>query len=147
MTRGVADHEVDISVEERLGAVLDDPLGAARDGGALGYVGLDIPPDLLLAWQFGKTGVWVLASGLLRYAFVAAGSALPWLRAPLAPSQRRKAVAVLQVIALIVTVAPFVPAATAAGVAVAGLGALVLSFAVDIRWLYQRATPGERQRA
>jgi hypothetical protein len=49
MTPGVADHEVGMSVEERLGAVLGDPLGAARAGGALGYVGLDIPPDLLLA--------------------------------------------------------------------------------------------------
>ena len=34
----------------------------------------------LLAWQFGKAGVWVLSSGLLRYGFVAAGLALPWMR-------------------------------------------------------------------
>jgi phosphatidylglycerophosphate synthase len=100
----------------------------------------------VLAWQFGKTGAWVLASGLLRYVFVAAGIALPWLRHPLAPSQRRKAVAVLQMITLIVTLAPFVPPATAASVAVVGLGALVLSFAVDIHWLFQRATPVARQR-
>lgn len=37
------------AVEGRVTAVLNDPLGAASAGGALGYVGLDIPPDLLLA--------------------------------------------------------------------------------------------------
>lgn len=37
------------AVEEQLSAVLSNPLGAASGGGALGYVGLDIPPDLLLA--------------------------------------------------------------------------------------------------
>jgi hypothetical protein len=37
------------AIEERLSAVLGDPLRAASAGGALGYVGLDIPPDLLFA--------------------------------------------------------------------------------------------------
>ncbi len=37
------------AIEDRVNAVLNDPLGAAAAGGALGYVGLDIPPDLLLA--------------------------------------------------------------------------------------------------
>jgi hypothetical protein len=37
------------AIEEQLSAVLSNPLGAASAGGALGYVGLDIPPDLLLA--------------------------------------------------------------------------------------------------
>ncbi len=37
------------TIEGRLTAVLNDPLGAASAGGARGYVGLDIPPDLLLA--------------------------------------------------------------------------------------------------
>lgn len=36
-------------IEERLTAALGDPLRDASSGGALGYVGLDIPPDLLLA--------------------------------------------------------------------------------------------------
>jgi hypothetical protein len=36
-------------IEERLSAVLSEPLRAASAGGALGYVGLDIPPDLLLS--------------------------------------------------------------------------------------------------
>ncbi len=52
------------SIDAPLGAILADPLAAARGGGALGYVGLDIPPDLLLAvprpachlpWQANRT--------------------------------------------------------------------------------------------
>jgi phosphatidylglycerophosphate synthase len=90
----------------------------------------------VLAWQFGKAGVWVLGSGLLRYAFVAAGRALPALRQPLPPSQRRKALAVAQVVALIVTVAPFVPATVSAPLAAVALGVLTLSFLVDVVWLF-----------
>jgi phosphatidylglycerophosphate synthase len=93
----------------------------------------------ILGWQFGKAGVWVLASGLLRYAFVVAGIAVPWMRCPLPASHRRKAVAVVQVIALIVVIAPFVPAAAAAVVAAVGLCALTLSFLKDIVWLFQNS--------
>jgi phosphatidylglycerophosphate synthase len=92
----------------------------------------------VLAWQFDKTGAWILLSGVLRYAFVAAGVAMPWLRHPLPHSVRRKTVAVVQVVALIVTIAPFVPAAVAAPVAAVGLCALSGSFALDILWLYHR---------
>jgi phosphatidylglycerophosphate synthase len=93
----------------------------------------------VLAWQFGKTGPWVLASGLLRYAFVGSGLALPWLRGQLPPSLRRKAIAVVQVVTLIVAVAPFVPASKAEIVAGIGLCALVLSFARDVNWLRRSA--------
>ena len=89
----------------------------------------------VLAWQFGKAGVWVLGSGLLRYAFIAAGSAVPALRHPLPPSQRRKILAVAQVVALIVTVAPFVAASVSVPLAAVALGALTLSFLVDVVWL------------
>jgi hypothetical protein len=37
------------SIDAPLAAILADPLAAVRAGGALGYLGLDIPPDLLLA--------------------------------------------------------------------------------------------------
>ena len=37
----------------------------------------------VLAWQFGKVGAWVVASGVFRYAFVAAGLVWPSLRMPL----------------------------------------------------------------
>ncbi len=95
----------------------------------------------VLAWLFGRVGVWVLVGGLLRYAFVVAGRLLPWLRQPLPPSARRRAIAVVQMVALIVTLAPVVPAALAGPVAVIGLTAVSLSFLLDIVWLLQNAAP------
>jgi phosphatidylglycerophosphate synthase len=50
-----------------------------------------------LAWRFDKAGAWVLASGLMRYAFVAAGLVWPWFDRPLPPSRRRRAVCVVQI--------------------------------------------------
>ena len=130
-------------------AVLDGADGwlARRSQMASGFgARFDMETDALLimvlavlAWQFGKAGVWVLASGLLRYAFVVAGVVLPWLRCPLPASQRRKAVAVVQVIALILVIAPFVPTPVATAVAALGLCALTLSFLKDILWLFQNS--------
>jgi phosphatidylglycerophosphate synthase len=93
----------------------------------------------VLAWQFGKAGAWVLLSGLLRYAFVLAGLRLPWLRATLFPSFRRKAVAVLQTVVLLVVIAPVVPRGLAAPLAGFALLALALSFATDVIWLKREA--------
>ncbi len=52
-----------------------------------------------LVWRSGKAGAWVLASGLMRYAFVAAATIWPWMQEPLEPSRRRQAVCVVQVVA------------------------------------------------
>ena len=41
-------------IDQSLDALLRDPLQAVTAGGALGYVGLDIPPDLLLAAPRGS---------------------------------------------------------------------------------------------
>jgi phosphatidylglycerophosphate synthase len=90
----------------------------------------------VLAWQFGKAGVWVLGSGLLRYAFLTAGRMVPALRQPLPPSRRRKVLAVVQMVALIVTVAPFVPVAVSVPLAAVAFGALTVSFLVDVVWLF-----------
>jgi phosphatidylglycerophosphate synthase len=94
----------------------------------------------VLAWLFGRAGVWVLACGLLRYAFVGAGVLWPWLRSPLPPSRRRQAIAVVQMVALIVALAPLVPTALSAAAAAIGLATLSLSFLLDILWLFQNAT-------
>lgn len=91
----------------------------------------------VLAWRFGKAGPWILTAGLLRYAFVAAAYVLPWLRRPLPPAMRRKAVCVAQLIALIAMLAPFVPPALAAVLGALSLAALAVSFAIDVRWLYR----------
>jgi len=96
-----------------------------------------------LAWRFGKAGAWVLLSGLLRYAFVAAGLLMPGLRRPLFPSQRRKAIAVVQMVALIVAIAPFVPPMLSVPVAAIALLALALSFLLDVAWL-RRQSAGSR---
>jgi phosphatidylglycerophosphate synthase len=94
-----------------------------------------------LAWQLGKAGPWVLAAGLLRYAFVAAGWLVDWMRRPLAPSTRRKAVCAVQMAALVVALALDPPAS--ALVAAAALALLCCSFAADVRWLHARK--GERR--
>jgi len=86
----------------------------------------------ILAWQDGKAGAWVLASGLMRYVFVAASWPFPWLDRPLFPSFRRKLVCVVQIGALTIAVAPFVAPPASAIVAAIGLAALIYSFAVDV---------------
>lgn len=95
----------------------------------------------VLVWSLGKAGIWVLAAGLMRYAFVAAGFLLPWLNDPLPPSRRRKAVCVVQVLSLTLALAPVLPAGPAAALAAAGLCALTYSFAVDLLWLARRVRP------
>ena len=89
----------------------------------------------ILALQFAKAGAWVLAAGLLRYVFVAAGTVLPWLRAALPWSRRRQVVCVVQVVSLVVCLAPFIPTPWSAVAAALGIVALAWSFAVDVAWL------------
>lgn len=96
----------------------------------------------VLAWRTTPAGAWVLSAGWLRYAFVAAGWIAPWMRAELPPSRRRQTLCVLQVVSLLVLLAPGVPARL--GVPVAALGVVLLwgSFAIDTRWLARaRAVP------
>lgn len=88
-----------------------------------------------LAWQLDKAGAWVLLAGLARYAFVAAGVAAPWLRRPLPPSVRRKAVAAAQMIALAVVLVPVIAPPVGALIAGAALATLLASFALDVAWL------------
>jgi phosphatidylglycerophosphate synthase len=92
----------------------------------------------ILVWQHGKAGGWVLACGLMRYGFVAAGWVLPWMARPLRSTPRGKTVAVGQIVGLIVAVAPIVPAPYSALMAAVTLAALVWSFAVDIVWLAEQ---------
>jgi phosphatidylglycerophosphate synthase len=93
----------------------------------------------LLAWRFDKAGAWVVASGVLRYAFVAAGARWTWLTAPLPESRRRQAICVLQIVGLTVAIVPAVPATIGAAMAAAALAALSYSFLIDTVWLWHRA--------
>jgi phosphatidylglycerophosphate synthase len=85
----------------------------------------------ILVWQFGKAGAWVIASGLLRYAFVAAGWVWERMRRPLTPTRRARIVCVVQIGALMIALLPGVTPPASAIVSAAGLGALAYSFAVD----------------
>ena len=92
----------------------------------------------VLAWRFGKAGAWVLASGLLRYVFVAAGWTWAWMERPLLPSRRRQTVCVIQIVSLIVVVSPIVAPPLSTIAAAVALAVLVWSFAIDTAWLYGR---------
>lgn len=116
---------------------------ARRSGGASAFgARFDMEVDALLVlvlslfvWRHDKAGVWVLACGLMRYAFVAAGWVLPWMNGPLKPTLRGKSVAVVQFAGLSVALAPVVPAPASAVVAAITLATLLWSFAIDVRRL------------
>lgn len=92
----------------------------------------------LHAWLGTTLGPGVLLLGVLRYGFVAAGLALPWLRAELPQRLRRKAICVLQLGTLILLQTPLPSHAQAEFLAWFATAAVVLSFALDIRWLWRR---------
>lgn len=91
----------------------------------------------VLAWHFGKAGAWVVASGLLRYAFIVAGTAAAWMRAPLPPSRRRQTICVVQIAALTVALLPAVAPPLSARLAAAALAVLLYSFLSDTLWLWR----------
>lgn len=120
----------------------DGPLarrsGMASDFGARFDMETDAWLTLVLCGlivQFDKAGAWVLAAGLMRYAFVAAARLWPWLSGTLPASLRRKAVCVAQITTLIVCLGPIVPHALSSALAAASLLVLAWSFAVDVRTL------------
>lgn len=88
-----------------------------------------------LVVQSDQAGPWILASGLMRYAFVGAARLWPWLAGPLLPSKRRQAVCVVQITTLIVCLGPIIPPAMAASLAALSLAMLTVSFAIDVRAL------------
>ncbi|MEZ0163481.1 CDP-alcohol phosphatidyltransferase family protein [Kineococcus sp. LSe6-4] len=83
-------------------------------------------------------GPWVLAIGLMRYAYVAAGWCWPRLRRRPPPRFSRKVVAVVQALALVLALLPPVPAGVGAVALGVALAALVLSFGRDVRTLARR---------
>jgi phosphatidylglycerophosphate synthase len=91
----------------------------------------------VLAWRHDKAGAWVIASGVLRYAFVAAGALAPWLRGALPPSRRRQTICVVQIAALTLVMLPSVQPPISTLLAASALGALTGSFLIDTGWLWQ----------
>jgi len=79
---------------------------------------------------------WVLAIGSMRYLYFAAGWLFPLLRQPLPCHQvgdwRRKTIAVVQSVTLVVALAPATSSAWAVTLCTTALGLLIYSFAADI---------------
>ncbi|WP_422773623.1 CDP-alcohol phosphatidyltransferase family protein [Plantactinospora sp. WMMC1484] len=82
-------------------------------------------------------GAWVLAIGALRYAFVAAARALPWLNAALPHRFSRKTVAALQGIVLAAAGSGLLPGLLAQSTVVLALVLLCWSFGRDVGWLWR----------
>ena len=90
---------------------------------------------MLSVYVARSAGVWVLAIGAARYAFLAAGYLLPWMRAPLPPRYWRKVVTATQGIVLTVAAAGILSPTVSKGALVVALVLLAESFGRDVRWL------------
>jgi phosphatidylglycerophosphate synthase len=92
----------------------------------------------ILTWRHEKAGIWVLLSGMLRYLFVAAGWVFDWMRKPLTPTARAKAVCVVQIGGLLIALSPLVEPPLSEAIAAVALIALAASFALDTRRLWRQ---------
>jgi phosphatidylglycerophosphate synthase len=91
-------------------------------------------------------GAWVLVFGVMRYAFVAAGWAVPWMRGQLPPRYWRKVVAAIQGVVLVFAAADVLPTPLMVFALVAALALLIESFGRDIVWLWHNNVVGPRRR-
>jgi hypothetical protein len=106
-------------------------LGAQFDGEVDAFLIL-----VLSVYVARSHGAWVLAIGGARYAFLAAGWPLPWMRAQLPPRHWRKVVAATQGIVLTVAAADLLSLAVTQAVLVGALVLLAESFGRDVGWLW-----------
>lgn len=93
---------------------------------------------VLSAYVVPVVGVWVLAAGLLRYVFGAAGWVRPWFRAQLPYRYWRKVVTATVGIVLTATAAEVLPRPLALTLVLLAMGLLAESFARDVWWLWRR---------
>lgn len=111
-------------------------LGARFDGE------IDAAMMLVLSVYVARShGVWVLAIGGARYAFLVAGWLLPWMRRTLPARYWRKVVAAVQAVVLAVAAAGVAPHAATEAALVGALTLLAESFGRDVWWLYVRRSP------
>jgi phosphatidylglycerophosphate synthase len=85
-----------------------------------------------------SAGAWVLAIGAARYAFLAAGWMLPWMRRTLPQRYWRKVVAATQGVALTIAVPDVLPRFLTNAVLAVSLALLAESFGRDVGWLWRR---------
>ncbi|NBD29414.1 MAG: hypothetical protein GVY31_05180 [Alphaproteobacteria bacterium] len=88
-----------------------------------------------IAYQSGQAGPWIIALGLPRYAFWAAGVLWPRLTRPLPDTLLRKSACVLQIGTLTAFLVPILPGNVLAFAAATAAAALACSFFTDIRLL------------
>jgi phosphatidylglycerophosphate synthase len=97
----------------------------------------------LSAFELDKAGIWVLAIGLMRYAYVIAQAMFPVLQGELPQSFRRKAICVVQGVALCLLLIPIVLPPVSTWIAAIALASLSYSFAVDVIHLLQAGHRGQ----
>ena len=107
-------------------------LGARFDGEVDAFLIL-----VLSVYVARSAGAWVLTIGTARYAFLAAGWPLRWMRAPLPQRFWRKVVAATQGIVLTVAAAGILSAAVTTAALVVALVLLFESFGRDVLWLWR----------
>jgi len=90
---------------------------------------------VLCVYDVRFVGWWVLSIGLLRYAFIAAGWLLPWMRETLPPRYWRKVVTAVCGVALAVVASQLLPPPANAAVALVALLLVLESFGRDVVWL------------
>jgi phosphatidylglycerophosphate synthase len=100
---------------------------------------------ILSVYVSRSAGAWVLAIGAARYAFLAAGWPLRWMREPLPPRYWRKVVAATQGVVLTIAAANVLPPALTKAALVGALILLAESFGRDVWWLWRNrsATHGQ----
>ncbi|HVU78011.1 MAG TPA: CDP-alcohol phosphatidyltransferase family protein [Gaiellaceae bacterium] len=119
-------------------------LGARLDG--------EVDAFLILALSLEVApyaGAWVLAIGAARYAFLAAGWPLAWMRAELPRRDWRKVAAAAQGVALVIAATRLLPLTVDRILLAIALALLAESFGRDVWWLWRRrheagATAGRR---
>lgn len=109
------------------------PFGARLDGEVDAFLIL-----VLSVYVARSFGAWVLALGLIRYAFAAAGWVLPWLRGSLPPRYWRKVVTAVTGVALTVAASGVGSSSWAYAGLVAAAALLAESFGRDVWWLWRR---------
>lgn len=123
-----------------LAFLLDAVDGAvARRTGSSSQAGarLDVQTDAALVLVLScaavrSLGPWVLAVGLMWYAFVAAGRIRPALRGVLRPNRLRKVIGAYQAFALLLALTPGVPEGLGTGAVALALLTLAASFGRDV---------------
>jgi phosphatidylglycerophosphate synthase len=93
---------------------------------------------VLSAYVARTAGPWVLAMGLVRYAYAVSTWLVPWMQQQLPPRYWRKVVAAYVGIALAVAASAVLPAAASYVVLGVGVALLAESFGWDVVWLWRR---------